>query len=245
MRLRLTNSAGLILGLAIMAPAAFSAPAAALNETTFDFGYVPQNAKISHVFQIQSIGDDTLKIVQVVPGCGCTKAPLEKSELAPGESTRLEVIFSTGQYRGRVTKHPHFMTNEGQSKHPLQFISNVVASPDSTYPVIIQPAILDFTSAGETSPQTMTVSISNVSETDLGVSLVDFPEGILEVTVPKTIPAGGSADATIRLADASRAANFEKSFTIQLGDAGASRFTVPVKKSGAGSGRAEASGAKR
>lgn len=34
----------------------------------FDFGYSPQNSKVSHVFWIKSVGNDTLKIIDVKPG---------------------------------------------------------------------------------------------------------------------------------------------------------------------------------
>ena len=37
------------------------------NES-FDFGYTPQNCKVSHVFWIKSVGNDSLKIVDVKPG---------------------------------------------------------------------------------------------------------------------------------------------------------------------------------
>ena len=39
-----------------------------IPEEAFDFGYVPTNAKITHVFWLKSVGDDSLKIVKVVPG---------------------------------------------------------------------------------------------------------------------------------------------------------------------------------
>jgi hypothetical protein len=45
-----------------------SAPRLILPESEFDFGYVPQNSKISHVFWLKSAGDDSLKILKVVPG---------------------------------------------------------------------------------------------------------------------------------------------------------------------------------
>lgn len=46
----------------------FGAPELTLPETSFDFGFVPQNAKISHVFWLYSTGDDTLKVIRVKPG---------------------------------------------------------------------------------------------------------------------------------------------------------------------------------
>ena len=45
-----------------------SAPRLTMGESVFDFGYVPQNSKISHDFWLHSSGDDSLKILKVVPG---------------------------------------------------------------------------------------------------------------------------------------------------------------------------------
>jgi ABC-type nitrate/sulfonate/bicarbonate transport system substrate-binding protein len=45
-----------------------AAPRLTIPEATFDFGFVPQNSKISHDFWLESTGDDTLKILKVVPG---------------------------------------------------------------------------------------------------------------------------------------------------------------------------------
>ena len=39
-----------------------------IPETEFDFGFTPQNSKVSHDFWLYSVGDDTLKILRVVPG---------------------------------------------------------------------------------------------------------------------------------------------------------------------------------
>jgi hypothetical protein len=46
----------------------FAAPRMVIPEMEFDFGKVPQNSEISHVFWIHNRGDDTLKIEKVVPG---------------------------------------------------------------------------------------------------------------------------------------------------------------------------------
>jgi hypothetical protein len=46
----------------------FAAPLMVIPEIEFDFGYVPQNSEISHVFWIFNRGDDSLKIEKIVPG---------------------------------------------------------------------------------------------------------------------------------------------------------------------------------
>jgi hypothetical protein len=59
----------LVVGLAAMASvSAIAAPRMELSEPEFDFGFVPQNSEISHVFWIYNRGDDSLKIEKVVPG---------------------------------------------------------------------------------------------------------------------------------------------------------------------------------
>ena len=45
-----------------------AAPRMEMSEAEFDFGYVPQNSEISHVFWLYNRGDDSLKIEKVVPG---------------------------------------------------------------------------------------------------------------------------------------------------------------------------------
>jgi len=44
------------------------APRMEIPVNEFDFGYAPQNSHISYTFWIHSVGDDSLKILKVVPG---------------------------------------------------------------------------------------------------------------------------------------------------------------------------------
>ena len=46
----------------------FHGPRLQIPDSVFNFGYVPQNSLISHIFTLQSTGCDTLRIVNVVPG---------------------------------------------------------------------------------------------------------------------------------------------------------------------------------
>lgn len=44
------------------------APRMTIPETMFRFGYTPQHSKVTHVFWLHSTGDDSLKILKVLPG---------------------------------------------------------------------------------------------------------------------------------------------------------------------------------
>ncbi|MEW5923644.1 MAG: hypothetical protein AB1746_06620 [Candidatus Zixiibacteriota bacterium] len=43
-------------------------PGLYIPDSTFDFGYVPQNGTVSHEYRLYSVGDDTLKILDIRPG---------------------------------------------------------------------------------------------------------------------------------------------------------------------------------
>ena len=52
----------------LLAAAVLGAPRLTLPVSEFDFGFVPENSKISHEFWLFSSGDDSLKILKVIPG---------------------------------------------------------------------------------------------------------------------------------------------------------------------------------
>lgn len=52
----------------IFASVAMAAPRLTIPVKEFNFGFVPQNSTISHKFWLVSTGEDTLKILKVVPG---------------------------------------------------------------------------------------------------------------------------------------------------------------------------------
>lgn len=58
----------LSLCLALLAGAALGGPNLTIPDSAFDFGYVPQNSRVSHNFWLYSTGDSVLQITKVVPG---------------------------------------------------------------------------------------------------------------------------------------------------------------------------------
>ncbi len=150
--------------------------------------------------------------------------------LAVGDSTRLEIIFSTKRYKNRVTKRPKIQTNEGPPDKYVQIVSHVVERPDSTYPVIIRPYKLDLSQFTQKVRDKITFEIKNVSDMELDFSMVSVPEGLFELDLPESVKPGGEVKGTLKLKKEAISESFEKSFTIQLNDEKKSRFTIPVKR---------------
>lgn len=219
-----------------------ASPRLTLPETVFNFGFAPQNSDISHKFWLISTGDLPLKITNVIPGCSCTKAPLDKEDLGIGDSTQIEIIFSTKTSLDRVTKNPTIQTNEGPPDKRLQIIATIVSHPDSTFPVVVQPYKLDLSQKTNKTIDRIEFGIRNVSEKELQLELVAGASDFFVVELPKLIKPGELAKGRLVLNKTVLDKSFNKSFTFQVSDDAGSRFTVPVKRSLGGSLVSETTG---
>jgi rhodanese-related sulfurtransferase len=83
---------------------AYASPKVHVEEPIYDFGSILEGFAVAHVFTIQNIGDEVLKIDRVVVQCGCTTTALATDSLAPGESVELEVLVNTAGFGGRISK---------------------------------------------------------------------------------------------------------------------------------------------
>lgn len=198
-------------------------------EVSFDFGYIPQVGKVGHAYKLYNVGDGDLRILRVKPGCGCTKAPLEKDVVGPGDSTSVELIFTSKEiYKGSMRKSAAVTTNDNTyGTLRLRFEATINEQPDSVEPVRLSPWDIKFNPSERN--QTMEVAVKNVVDKPLDLKLVsyphkfltiDFPEGKLEPDETKTI--------TVAIRDDIEDEAFEKSFTFETGDVKNTRFTVPV-----------------
>lgn len=59
---------GLCVVMLLLAASVIAGPEITIPESEFDFGFVPQNAKVSHYFWLHSTGDSLLQITKVLPG---------------------------------------------------------------------------------------------------------------------------------------------------------------------------------
>ncbi len=148
--------------------------------------------------------------------------------LAVGDSTTLEIVFSTGHYTNEVVKAPSITTNERRQPRVIRIKSNIVKEPDSAYPIMIQPWSIEFASG--TIADKVEFTITNKATTPLRPRMVSGPGSGVTVSLPSVIPGSGSATGTVRLEHRDPSAAIEKSVTIELDDAARSRFTIPIHR---------------
>lgn len=95
--------------------------------TTHDWGKVgPKDDPLTTRIILKNAGTELLKIERVQPGCGCTTAPLDKTELKPGDSATMNVTLRFGGATGAVTKSVAIYSNDPSSPTMLWLKAEVV-----------------------------------------------------------------------------------------------------------------------
>ena len=209
---------------------AFAGPGISIADATFKFGKIPQRATVNHTFWLKSNGDETLRITEIVPGCGCTRAPLADSVLAPGDSAALVIQFDSKSYRGFVSKKPYLITNIGEDRIYLQIHSEIMPEPELMQPVKLKPYILDV-SQFTVKPRTRARAwVINESASDLNLKIVDDIGKSFTVEFPDMVKANDSAEILVTVKKEAIETEFNESFTFEISDDLSSRFSLPVKR---------------
>jgi hypothetical protein len=210
--------------------AAYGQPKVQLSETGFNFGKAAQHAQLTHTFWIKSVGTDTLDITKVEPGCSCTQAPLSDSIIAPGDSVALEIQFSTRSYRGFVAKRPYIETNASADKLYLRIDCELVPDEITMSPIKIEPVRVDVSQFTKLPRRKAKFLLTNTSDKDYDLKVIDDKDKDFDVSLPKKIKAGETADGFVEVHEDAIEKNFEESVTFQISDEQGTRFSIPVKR---------------
>jgi hypothetical protein len=204
-----------------------------IPESTFDFGLAPQKSKLTHVFWLKSTGDDSLIIDKIVPGCGCTKAPLDKSRIAPGDSARLEIIFDTRTSRSKVSKRPKIFVKGSDLPRSVQIMSTVMSNPDSARPVSATPYKLDISQFGEKARSAIEFTLTNSSNIAQRLEVIDLQSEFFDLELANSIQAGETISARLTVKESKLSQSFEKSLTLSITNERNEppvRMTLPIKR---------------
>jgi hypothetical protein len=212
---------------------AVNMPMIEVSEKDFGFGRVGQDASISHSYWIKNVGGDTLRIADVKPGCGCTKAPIEKRQLAVGDSTRVELIFSTGKYSSSVRKSATIMSNAAGVVPKLAFSADVRPSTDSLELYTVVPSRVDLDKsdpASQKKPWEYELTLKNTTDIGLTFALISAPDQLISVDLPEkmTVDAGKEKTFAVKIDPSAAEKIITKSFTIEASDDARTRMTIPI-----------------
>ncbi len=208
----------------------YAEPQIKISEASFNFGKTPQRTSVSHTFWIKSVGTDTLKIEKVVPGCSCTKMPLQDSVLAPGDSTSLEIVFSTKSYRGYVAKKPYLLTNISEEKVYMRIDAELFPKPETIEPIVFEPFKLDVSQFSEKPRSKAKFLLVNKSDKDYNITIIDMNNKPFTLKLPNKIKAGETVEGMITVYKDKLGSEFDSSFTIEINDDFRTRITLPIRR---------------
>lgn len=200
-----------------------------VEETSFDYGYLPGGESVSHTYYLYSRGTDSLKILKVQPGCGCTKAPLKKEIVPVGDSAGVELVFTSSKgVKGHVSKSATVTCNDNdRGSFQLVFKGQSYDNPDSLSPLTLSESAVKFSTKEGTKETKLLVR--NVSKSSVKLNLVDLPADYFRIEVPDSeIKPGKSKEIKVKLNPTMPEEGFKKSFTFAVDDSSHTRYTVPV-----------------
>lgn len=199
-----------------------------LPEKEWDFGYIPQNAVVSHFFLIKNTGDDTLQIIKVRPGCACTYAPLKKDILAPKDSTSLEVIFSSRNYQGSKTLIVAIFSSDTSSFSDINFTANI----ENEFPLFqVEPSQVKFDSIRVEKNNPKKIIILNKSTSSLQIAVAEKPKEFIDFQISKnSLNPKEKAEILLQVNRKVTPGPFQTNLTLDFSGQGPEkiRYTLPI-----------------
>lgn len=83
-----------------------------LSQEKFNFGFMDQNSKMSHVFEIQNDGDQPLTVRLEGTSCKCTAAGLNRDQLPPGEKAQVTLEWEGKGQEDVFEQYAEYSTND-------------------------------------------------------------------------------------------------------------------------------------
>ena len=202
-------------------------PSPSFDTTDFNFGRIPENTVVTHIYRLTNQGGDSLFVSSLRPHCGCTKAPLEDSLAMAGEEIEIELRFRSKGFRGSARKSASVSLDLGKStKHDMLYFDAFVDTatiPFTNGDLGVNPYVLVLDS--ETEVETLTVE--NRIAAEKTVKVVDHQPDRIELSwTEKELGPRESAHLVVRRKIHPR--RLVASITLEIEGKGNSRITVPI-----------------
>jgi LEA14-like dessication related protein len=164
---------------------------------THDWGKVkPAQSPLKTTLKVKNAGNQNLSISDVKVGCGCTTTGIAKKELAPGETTTLDVSLNLGANTGGLTKTVSIMSNDPSSPTKIIMLKADIVRAIQFVPT--QYFAFNDLKLGKES--TATVKIKNTTGQDIVLTEIEGTNGLKTNLKNKaTLKANAEMDITVKL----------------------------------------------
>jgi len=169
----------------VKAPVAQPTPRIVFEQPVFDFGEVKRGGEVKHSFIYTNTGTETLQVLEVKPGCGCTTAGTWEKEVPPGRTGSIPVQFNSGGFSGPVQKSVTVTFKDPAQSNVVLLIKGKVWTP-----IEVSAASLFFQYAEDsTNSELRTIRIANHETEPLTLELPEWTNTNFRVAL-KTVKPG-------------------------------------------------------
>lgn len=156
----------------ISASIAYSQPKIIIDGgETYDWGKVtPKESPLKKDVTLRNTGNEKLIITEVKPSCGCTTAPLEKSDLNPGESTKIHVTYNVSSNSGPTSKTINITSNDPKNSRITYTLKAEVIRPIEISPT----TFISFKDLEIGLESTASIKIRNTTDSDIKLSGIEL-----------------------------------------------------------------------
>ena len=96
---------------------------------SYDFGELPEAAKVDHYVKFTNTGKSPLIIKKAVGSCGCTVPEWPKSPIAPGASDSLKISYNAQGKYGKQSNTVTLTTNTINGTEKWTFSATLPSAP--------------------------------------------------------------------------------------------------------------------
>ena len=87
----------------------------AFDKEIHNFGTLKDGEIVAYSFKFRNKGGSSFKISKAIPSCGCIEVKFGETEILPGDSSVITVIFNTSGEWGNQLKEARIETSDGRS----------------------------------------------------------------------------------------------------------------------------------
>ncbi len=163
-------------------------PTIRLDARNWDFGELPQHSTASHSFTFRNDGTAPLRIHQVEVDCGCAAVGSIDSLLAPGQSSGIEVTFSSRTYEGPQRRIVRLHTND-----PAEPLIDLLITGNVIPFITVENRTLDFGTVSTGRTPNLSTVLTAGKGSEFGITGVEGGEEHVEISVESMRVQEGSA----------------------------------------------------
>jgi hypothetical protein len=198
-----------------------------ISPQTFDFGWSPDNAKISCEFKLRNTGTGLISLTSVQPACGCTATNFHPEELSSAEETTIGLTFNTRGYTGmKFNKTAKVKADIAEGEYTVNLKGHVTDSDAKVVPV--GDGVAGFEPSEDVKRRT--IQIENKGSQTVRLEVIQPPADWALVKLKKTsIPPGKTVELDVSV-EGSVEETRDTSITLAaLADKEINRLTIAVR----------------